>query len=114
MPASMESLGFSKLCHNIAPFDDRTTRLPLLRSLAEEFLLTDVFAAIQRMWPSVPDSTRTELLAVESFADEAWVIGLSRLTTHTTVHWGILLNHMPTYIISVEFEGEKKPKAKVP
>lgn len=108
------SLGFSKLCHNMAPFDDKTTKLPLLRSLTEELLPAIVFDIQSTRRPLVSDNTRLELLVIPSTADEASVIGLSRLATHTMVCNGISLNHMPTYIFLVEFEGVKKPKANEP
>ena len=114
MPARMVSLGFSKLCHNMSLSDDRTTRLPLLRSLAEELLPVIVFAIQSMWWPLFSDNIRLELPVIVSIADEASVIGLSRLATQTMVRNGISLNHMPTYVFSVEFEGVKKSKANEP
>lgn len=62
-------------------------------------------------WPFFSDNKMLELLVIPSIADEASVIGLSRLASHTIVRNGMSLNHMPTYVSLVEFEGEKKPKA---
>jgi hypothetical protein len=67
--------------------------------------------------PSASDKTRLEELVSDSVgADELlFVTGVPRSATHTTVRRGMSLYHMPRYIFSgVEFEGEKKPKAKAP
>ncbi|CAA6658373.1 unnamed protein product [Spirodela intermedia] len=45
---------------------------------------------------------------------DASTSGASLLATHTTVFSGMLLYQIPMYLFSVEFPGEKKPRAKIP
>ncbi|BAF25779.1 Os09g0551100 [Oryza sativa Japonica Group] len=116
------SVGWSKLCHRMAPFD-RMTRLPLLRSSAtggevERPAATPAVTLVdQRTRPSASDKTRLESLVSASLGAmdlPAAIAGASRLATHTTVR-SVMLYHMPMYCLSgVELDGEKKPSTKAP
>ena len=92
---------------------------PVLSDLGNddgEELVSVVALVVQRTRPLASDKTRSDVLLVitREGADEE-MAGVSRLATHTTVNWGMLLYHIPRYSFSgVELDGEKKPKAKSP
>ena len=73
-----------------------------------------LFLVVQIVWPVESNNTRSELLVKTSFPGIFVVIGLSRLAIHKYVRSGMLLYHMPTYELEVEFFREKKPIAKTP
>uniref|UniRef100_A0A0A8XTQ4 Uncharacterized protein n=1 Tax=Arundo donax TaxID=35708 RepID=A0A0A8XTQ4_ARUDO len=91
------------------------TKLPVSSRTAEAPAAT-LFCVVQRVRPLESDSTRSELLLMVSFGEEAVVAGLSRLATHTTVRLrsGMPWNQIPTYRLPLEPAGEKKPRAKTP
>lgn len=68
-----------------------------------------LLVAVQRMWPRESENTSSELLVMGSFADEGVVIGLSRLTTHTTLPSGTTM-----YNFLLKFVGVTKPSVKSP
>jgi hypothetical protein len=57
----------------------------------------------------------TASVRAEEMPPPVVLISDSRLATHTTVHSGMLLYHIPRYnLAGVELDGQKKPKAKLP
>jgi hypothetical protein len=105
----------------MVPFGARMTRLPVFSSTAAvgvELVAAGTPVVVQRTGPPSPsDRTRLELLVRESTGVVMFVIGVSRLATHTTVSSGMLLYHMPRYSLAgvpEELEGLKKPNAKEP
>lgn len=99
MPGRRVSVGWSKLCHSMElSVDERRMKFPVLSSMAsakEELMLLLLFV-LQKTRPLLLDRTRFELLVMARFAEEISVIGAARLATHTTVHSGMPLYHMPT------------------
>lgn len=95
------------------PFGNRKTKFPVFSSTVAAPVVM-LFIVVQRVRSLESDKTRSDRLVTASIAEEGMAIGLSRLATHTTLHSGMLWYHMPTYNVTVEFVGEKKPRAKAP
>jgi hypothetical protein len=82
-------------------------RLPVFISTATDPVLFDdlgkgeefaevVVLVVQRTRPLASDKTRSDVLLVTTREGaEEEMAGVSRLATHTTVNWGMLLYHMP-------------------
>lgn len=86
------------------PYGDWRTKFPVSSSTAATpvAIAVIVFFVAQDMRLLDSDNTRSKVFVMVRVVDEAAVIGLSQLVTHTTVQPRMLLHHMTRYKLLLE------------